>query len=152
MILTAIALSAASAAAPQVWVLDCVGNPAPGDERPASELSMTIRFQRSGRDMTKVEVGNPPTSGAFTRDLTRVSSDWRGSVTSRGYLFRSNERRSRWVEPGRIELRQSSTWGDRYEMTWSSYISGGHIIFDDSGSGYCRRNLSASLLQEGDVQ
>ena len=150
MILGAIALSAAATS--EVWVLDCLGNPGPGDERPASELAMTLRFQRTGRVISQVEVGNPPGSGAVPRDLARVSANWRGRVLNGGYSFRSNDRRTRWVEPGRIELRQSSTWGDRYDMTWTSYIGGGHIIFDDSGSGYCQRNWKPTLIRDGGDQ
>ena len=132
-------LIAASASVPEVWVLQCEGRAdALSDEEPRNR-SMTIRFQRIGSKLSAVEIANPPTSGAYAPDTNTSSRDWRGKISKNRLVFRSTGSRSRYVEPGVIELSMRRDANSTFDLSWSSYISGGHINFSDSGSGACSR-------------
>jgi hypothetical protein len=138
MIFAALALAASTASEAEVWSFDCTSN---GDAvrrgADAGVEAMKISFVIAGGRLSEVRIMNAP--GASGRMPDRYSTDWAGRVSGNGFRLRSKDQRGRHVEPGKIALDREAGSANIYRLSWVSFISGGHILFDDSGTGTCRR-------------
>jgi len=116
----------------------CVGNPDVNIDGHSKPRTMHVTFVEQNRKITNITVVNPPLFDGGQ------STNWRAKRTKSGYRILSTKPRKRYsdgeIEPGLLNIIFSA---DRQinQIEWRASFIGGHLAFDDTGTGTCRHTI-----------